>query len=296
METAEPLIAWPKPIVEYLGFIAVFLAAGAIGLHFGVLRRVARAAAGEQDWKPVLDQAARRASLWGLAGATLTLALMVYTLPQAAARRHLEVAAFVAGNPLVAIQVALALAAAVGFALARKLALGWTVAMIAVIASPLRAAFIGQWARIVNPVHELAGGLWIGTLFLMLTAGLGTVLASPLATERRGALAARIVNTFSPLALGAAGLLATFGVITAVRHLKQVDNLWRTPYGNAFLVKLAAVAIVFALGAWNWRRQKPRLGSEAAARELGRSGRAEVVAVAVVLAITAVLVSLPEPR
>jgi putative copper export protein len=296
MESAEPLIAWPKPIVEYLGFIAAFLAAGAIGLHFGVLRRVARAATGEQDWKPVLDQATRRASLWGLAGATITLALLAYTLPQVAARRHLEVAAYVAGNPLVALQVVLALAAAVGFALARKFPLGWAVAALAVIASPLRAAFIGQWARTVNPVHELAGGLWIGTLFLMLTAGLGTVLTSPLATERRGALAARIVNAFSPLALGAAGLLATFGVITAVRHLKQVDNLWRTPYGNAFLVKLGVVAIVVGLGAWNWRRQKSRLGSEAAAQALGRTGRVEVMVAAVVLAITAVLVSLPEPR
>jgi len=250
----------------------------------------------EQDWKPVLDRAARRASSWGLAGATLSLARMAYTIPEAAARRHLEPGAYVAANPLVALQVALALAAAVGFALARRVSFGWTLAAIGVIVSPLRGLFSGQWVRVVNPVHELAGGLWIGTLFVMLAAGFATVFQSPLATERRGALLARCVNTFSPMALGASGLLATFGVITAVRHLKQVENLWRTPYGNTFLVKLALVAVVVALGAWNWRRQKPRMGGEEAARALVRSARTEVAMVAVVLAITAVLVSLPEPR
>ena len=296
METSQPLIAWPKPILEYLGFIASFLATGAIGFQFGVLRRLLRSTRAEQDWKPVLDRAARRASSWGLAGATLTLALMAYTIPEAAARRHLEAGAYVAANPLVALQVALALTAAVGFALARRVALGWTLAAIGVIVGPLRGLFSGQWARIVNPVHELAGGLWIGTLFIMLAAGFATVFQSPLATERRGALLARCVNTFSPMALGAAGLLATFGVITALRHLKSVENLWRTPYGNTLMVKLTLVAVVLGLGAWNWRRQKPRMGGEEAARALGRSARAEVTVVAVVLAITAVLVSLPEPR
>lgn len=296
METSQPLIAWPKPIIEYVGFIASFLAAGAIGFHFGVVRRMMLSTAVEQDWKPVLDRAARRASSWGLAGATLTLVLMAYTIPQAATRRHLEPGAYVAANPVVALQVALALAAAVGFALARRGTLGWTLAAIGVIVSPLRGLFSGQWARVVNPVHELAGGLWIGTLFVMLAAGFATVFQSSLATERRGALAARLVSTFSPMALGAAGLLATFGVITAIRHLKRVENLWQTPYGNTFLIKLAAVAVVLSLGAWNWRRQKPRMGGEEAARALGLSARAEVMTVAVVLAITAVLVSLPEPR
>jgi len=53
---------------------------------------------------------------------------------------------------------------------------------------------------------------------------------------------------------------------------------------------------VVSLGAWNWRRVKPRMGSEEAARMLRRSARTEVIAAAIVLVITAVLVSLPDPR
>ena len=47
-----------------------------------------------------------------------------------------------------------------------------------------------------------------------------------------------------------------FGVITAWRHLKYLSALWTTPYGYALLLKLALVAAVFSLGAWNWRRHQ----------------------------------------
>ena len=45
-----------------------------------------------------------------------------------------------------------------------------------------------------------------------------------------------------------------FGVITAWRHLKYLSALWTTPSGYALLLKLALVAAMFSLGAWNWRR------------------------------------------
>jgi hypothetical protein len=178
MENPEPLIRWPQPIVEYLGFLAAFLASGAVGFRYGVLRPLRRDSAAEPGLPPLLDTAARRAAAWGLVGATLAAALLCYNLPQQAARRHLEVAAFVTASPMVATQVILALVALVGFALARGSKLGWPLAAIAVIGSPLRAAFVGQWSRLVNPVHELAGGLWIGSLFVMLAAGLSTTLRS----------------------------------------------------------------------------------------------------------------------
>jgi len=56
------------------------------------------------------------------------------------------------------------------------------------------------------------------------------------------------------------------------------------------------VGVVLALGAWNWRRQKPLLGSEAGAIRLRRTATSELIAAGVVLAVTAILVSLPSPR
>jgi putative copper export protein len=55
------------------------------------------------------------------------------------------------------------------------------------------------------------------------------------------------------------------------------------------------VLAVVSLGAWNWRRVKPRMGSEEGAKALARSARMEVTVAALVLVVTAVLISLPDP-
>jgi putative copper export protein len=105
-----------------------------------------------------------------------------------------------------------------------------------------------------------------------------------------------MVNRFSPLALTMGAVVVIFGVITAWRHLHVLSNLWSTPYGYTLIAKLCVVSFVFGLGAWNWRRQRPTLGSESAAVSIRRSATAELTVAGIVLLITAVLVSLPSPR
>jgi putative copper export protein len=172
---------------------------------------------------------------------------------------------------------------------------GWPLAAIGVIAGALRLAFLGQWSRLINPVHSLAAGLWIGTLFVLVVAGLSALFAHE-TRERRGPIAADMVNNFSPLALSMGGVVVTFGVITAWRHLHVLSNLWSTPYGYALIVKLLLAATVFALGAWNWRRQRPTLGTEDASVAIRRSSIAELTVATLVLVATAVVVSLPAPK
>ncbi len=299
MVETEPLIRWPQPLIEYLGFAAAFLATGAVGFRYTALRRLRAEASGAPaaDAGAVADGASARAAALGFAGAILSALLLALRLPDLAARRHLLVLEFVKQTPPVAVQVALALFAIFGFATAhRRRKPGWPLAAIAVVAGALRPAFFGQWTRVVNPVHVLAGGLWIGTLFVMVVAGISPVLRSGLPPERRGALVARMVAGFSPLALAAAGVLAFFGVITAWLHLQAWKALWTTPYGLTLITKLCLVLSVAGLGAWNWRRQKPRLGNVEAALALRRSARFELLMAALVLAVTAVLVSLPTPK
>jgi putative copper resistance protein D len=98
------------------------------------------------------------------------------------------------------------------------------------------------------------------------------------------------------LALTASAVLVLFGVIIAWEHLHVLSNLWSTPYGVALMVKLVFVAAVFALGAWNWQRQRPSLGNETAALAIRRSATSEVAVAALVLAATSVLLSIPAPR
>jgi putative copper export protein len=214
-----------------------------------------------------------------------------------AGERHTTVAAILASNRQTQIQVAMLALSFLGFLLTfAQVGAAWLLAALGVVIGMLRGVFTGRWLGLVNPIHELAAGAWIGTLFVMLTAGLSAVLGPATPPERRGPAAVRMVYAFSPFALGSASVLVVFGVITAVRHVKYWSALWTTPYGWTLIVKLVLVSGVVALGAWNWRRQRPRLGSEEGARSLTRSARAELTVAALVLLVTAVLVSLPTPK
>jgi len=297
MQSASPLIHWPDPFIELLGFVASFLAVGAVGFRLRVIAGVMGARGTKSDDHRVLHEAAWRAAALGLAGAVVSAGIFTARLPELAARHHVTVGQLLVSSPQTGLQAALMLTALIGFALAvGRVRFGWRLAAIGVIAGPLSGAFFGQWNRLVVPIHRLAGGMWIGTLFMLVAAGLVTVLRSALPAERRGAVVVELVNAFSPLALVSAGVLAAFGVITAWQHLHVLAALWTTPYGITLIVKLLMVGVVLALGAWNWRRQKPLLGSEAGAVNLRRSATTELIAAGVVLAITSILVSLPSPK
>ena len=171
---------------------------------------------------------------------------------------------------------------------------GWILAAVGLIGSELAGVLAGDWTRLVNPVHQLLAGLWLGSLAVMVFAGILPALRA--APAVRGTAVAQMVNGFSSLALTCGPLLILTGVITALRHLRPFSSLWHTPYGYALLLKLCLVATVFVLGAWNWRRQRPRLGGEAAAGGILRSSLAELSMATLVLMVTAVLVSLPAPE
>lgn len=286
------LLDWADPPRELIGFIGLFFAAGAVGFRYFALkgREI------EQD-RPFYDDAARRAAVIGLVGAIVSLALAAWELPALAARQHTTVDALVTSDPATIMEIGFLIIALFGFALGvARMGAGWALAAIGVVAGALRSAFLGRWTALVNPVHSLAAGLWLGTLFVLVTAGLSALLANEQTRERRGAIAADMVNGFSPLALTMGAIVVIFGLITAWRHLHHVSALWTTPYGYALIVKLVFVALVFGLGAWNWRRQRPILGTEPAAVAIRRSSTAELTFAVIVLIVTAVLVSLPSPR
>ena len=288
----EPLLQWSDPVKEFIGFVGLFLGAGGIGFRYFALR----------GWRIATDlgfyeEAARRAAGLGLLGVCLSLVMVVVELPELAARRHVAVSTLLTSDAPTMMQTGFLLLAALGYLLGvMKARAGWPLAAIGVVAGALRLAFLGQWSRLVNPVHSLAAGLWIGTLFVLAIAGLGTLFRHDPTRSRRGAIAADMVNGFSPLALTMGGIVVVFGLITGWRHLHVLSNLWSTPYGIALMVKLSLAATVFGFGAWNWRRQRPTLGSDQAAMSIRRSSAAELAVATLVLVATAIVVSLPAPK
>ena len=292
---AGPLLEFSDVWHELAGFVSQFLAVGAVGFWL-TARRAAAGEVRDEAERGLLARAGDGASTIGLAGALGTTGLLYLSLAERAASKHMALVAFIRSQPPNELAVAFTVVAVVGFALARaRVGLGWWFAMI-VLLSPFRALLTGTpIQRLVNPVHRFAGALWIGTLFVMVRVGLQPVLRSAISEERRAKLAKVMVDAFSPLALGGFAVLGIMGVITAWTNLKKLDALWTTPYGAALIVKLVIVAGVVVLGAINWKKQKPKLGTLEGAQILRRSAELELWLATAVLIVTAVLVSLPGP-
>ncbi len=286
------------PLRQLLGFLGAYLALGVVGLRYAVLGPVLKRGNAEPARAEIFDVASRRAATIGMVGVLLSAGLLLAAAARVARFRHMEyVAVLTAGRAEAAIQIVLYALAILGFGLVMaRISSGWPLAAFGAVAADLVNIVGLRWAALVNPVHILAGALWLGTLFVLITVAVPTVMGGPQTGEEKALTIADLVYAFSPLALVAASVLVASGILTAVRHVKYVSALWTTSYGETLIVKLCVVAVVFGLGAWNWRRVKPTLGTPAAAERLKRSARRELTVAGLVLLITSVLVSLPSPR
>ena len=141
--------------------------------------------------------------------------------------------------------------------------------------------------------HGLAGGLWLGTLAVVVaTVRWSRANQFPEAGE----LTAALVNVFSPLAVAAVGTVLVTGAVTATLYFGRWSQLWQTSYGLTLIFKVTVMLATGAVGAYNWRRLRPRLGTASGSATLVRSAGLELVLACVVLAVTAVLVHLPMPH
>ncbi len=146
-------------------------------------------------------------------------------------------------------------------------------------------------AMVADGMHVLGASSWLGTLALVLFAGVSAAATG--GTDVAGAFVRDLVNAFSPVALVSAGVAASTGVFAAWLHVGTVPNLWGTRYGLILLTKLGILGVVALTGFYNWRVVKPRLGTSDATMHLRRSAVVEVSVAVLVLLVTAVLVASP---
>lgn len=295
---AERGVAASDVIRELVGFLAFFGIFGALGFRLVVLRRDAGFGNDIVGSGTAFAAARRGAAAAGIVGALLLLIdIFAGAMQQSAARAAPLATVLTAHHGSMLIPLVAGFVILIGFALGRDALAGWILAVLGALVLVFRGfAMTLRWPSLVNPIHEACAALWLGTLLVLVTVGVPVVFRAGATPDERGRMTAALVNRFSPLALCAAGLLAITGITTAWRHLHRLSSLWTTPYGYTLDIKLVFVLVILALGAWNWKRMTPRLGSEAAAGELRRSATAELAFAGVVLIITAILVSLPSPR
>jgi copper transport protein len=180
----------------------------------------------------------------------------------------------------------------------RNGSLGWLVLVPALFLLPTitaagHARTSGTIALVADVVHIAAASLWVGGLAF-------TLLALLLAGADRWPLAARAVPVFSILAVGSVVTLIAAGTLRGYQEVRAFHGLWDTTYGVLLLVKIGLVLPLLALGAYNNRFAVPRLKRQIASaleqRRFLRVAGAELAIMAVVVSVTAVLVTEPPAK
>lgn len=169
-------------------------------------------------------------------------------------------------------------------------ALSWSLAM----SGHAAAAPNPLVAMMLDALHVIAAGGWIGSLTMLMLIAVPTVLRS--SNDDNQQSVARLISAFSPTALIFASVLGVTGIIAGWRNVGSWHGLVGSAYGQLLLVKFGLVVTVAAVGAVNWRRLLPRLGQPSATRTLRRSAQFELAAALVILVVTAVLVATPTPE
>jgi copper transport protein len=190
-----------------------------------------------------------------------------------------------------------------GFLLVRRVgSAGWALAGIGTAAVLVTPALSGhaasatpspQVAIVADTLHIAGSGVWLGTLLALLLVGIPLLRHEP--SAHRGAALFAMVRTFSPVALIAAGVVVATGLLSSWIQLSAVADLWRTEYGRLLFLKLLFVALVFAVGAINWKRIQPRTAEPGGDRRLKQTASIELAATLLVLIVTSVLTAVPPP-
>jgi putative copper export protein len=171
-------------------------------------------------------------------------------------------------------------------------------ALVTVVLAPLTGhATENPWGQnagvAIHALHQLGGGAWIGTLLLVLAAGYGGTRGLP--GEDRHRLIATLVHAYSPVALAGVATAVLAGVVLALAYVEPLSALWTSGYGRMLLAKTALLGCTAAIGAWNWRRVRPRLGEPVSSRLLYWSATLELIIGSLLLGATSVLVGLAAP-
>jgi putative copper export protein len=294
-------------LARWLTYAAALLVVGASVFRFGVLRALARST-------PVPSGLAERAALVALISAAV-LALVAAPLRLVAQARSfvdpgeglsLTLFGTVLGTGwgrAWTIQVLAAGLAAAGAFFARVVPSGWypaaAGATAVVLSLPLTghatgAEQAGAWGYPLDALHLLGGGSWIGTLGVMTLAAL--LPFSRPGESSRGRVVADLVHAFHPVALTGAGVTMLAGVALSLRYLQgEFGELFTSSWGRTLLIKLALLGGVAAIGWWNSKVLRPRLGGDESPQLMRNSALVELGVALLVLAATGALVALPLP-
>jgi copper transport protein len=276
---------WPRVALRALHYLALFTAAG--GALFLLL------VAPFPGQRPILVGAAAIAALTAIAGTGLQGAALMDAPVLGLDAWRAGLASSRGRSAVVLVAGALAIA---GGATVRRQPLGRGLLAAGAIVSMGSLLLTGHVATARPPVfagaalaaHVFAAAFWAGSLVALWAMLRGSTAVQALPALRR----------FSRIAIVAVPMLALGALGFATIQLGALADLRTTPYGGLILLKALFLAALVGLAALNRVRLVPALarGDGRAAGRLRGSIGGELVLVACVAGVTAVLSQTPPPR
>lgn len=200
-----------------------------------------------------------------------------------------------------AIGAAGALIAIFAFFAARASLIGWIAAAVGIVLVCLSESLTGHAAAssrsalaiAADVTHVLGAGGWIGGLAAVVLSVFPAV--GTLDEVRQPQAGARVVRAFHSSAVECVALVVLSAAIAAWLRLPAVDALWTTTYGRVLVIKFCVVLVLLGFGWYHWRQVVTVDWTTRTSDNFRRSASAELIVGAIVVAITAVLISTPLP-
>jgi putative copper export protein/methionine-rich copper-binding protein CopC len=194
-----------------------------------------------------------------------------------------------------------ALVVGIGLMLARSGSLGWVIAALGTAGVALSEGLTGHpaasshapLATVVDTVHVLGAGGWVGGLTAVTLCG----LAATRRMELSGGTAAsrQLVRAFHRSAIACVTIVLVTAVVAAWLRLTSVSDLWVSTYGRVLLLKIAFAAVLLGFGWFHWRTVVVPEWTDDTRFRFRRSVAFELVFGAGIVAVTAVLVTTTLP-
>jgi copper transport protein len=196
-----------------------------------------------------------------------------------------------------------AIVVAIGLVLSNFTPTGWAVTGLGVLAVCLGEGLTGHaealrdnasLATAIDLTHLVAAGGWLGGLVAVLLCGLPATSRLDGAEQRRSGR--QLVRAYHRTTLICVLCVLLSAFAAAWLRLASLDELWTTPYGGMLFRKTIFVLVVIGFGTYHWIFVVARNWNDDTAFRFKRSATFELVAGAVVVAFTALLVATALPH
>jgi methionine-rich copper-binding protein CopC/putative copper export protein len=188
-----------------------------------------------------------------------------------------------------------------GLLAARRLWWGWIIAGIGTVGIGFGEGLTGHAAAAhhtsvalaADLAHLLGAGGWLGGLATLMVCGL-PALRGAVGTDQWTS-GSRLLRAYHRAAIECVVLVVITAVVAAWLRLSQVSDLWTTDYGRLLMRKSVLVAFVLAIGAYHWRTVVRPTWTATTEARFWRTAAAEILLGAIIVAVTAMLISTPFP-